>query len=605
MSRRLQQLIAELKRRHVGRVALAYAAVAVAVVQGLDILVPVFGGSEWIMRVALVFALLGFPLAVALAWVYEITPQGLRRDRHVEGGESGVVARLAFLGLVIVSVAAAGLWTLRFLSPDERAASTDSALPVTPATVDADGPIRSLAVLPLDDFSLEANSELFAAGMHEALIAGLSQVPALRVVSRTSVSRYDTTDLSLPEIGRALGVDGVIEGSVTRAGDNVRITVQLIHAPSDTHVWSNTYDGDMSDVLGLQARVAAEIAAEIEAELVPGDPMHPAQAASANAAAQEAFMQGQAVASRGTPEALSAAREHFSVAVELDSTFAPAWAALAGTDVMMAMESPEVAPGSPDFERLTEAREMAHRALALDSSSTEALVAATMVEQRLGELGLTTAEDSVTFRMSMEGMPDEAWAASFSELGRRWQRIALRRRGEDRTREAQSVDRAHRLVLAGEAGDARDLLHRVVEAQPQDARAWWGLADAYVALEEYDEAAEALRALSGVDPERVSPAEADALGVAVAENGERAWWAWTLERASEARPLAPSRRAMAHAALGQADAAFEALEDALRQRDPGLFTLRSHPAWDPLRSDPRFAPFVRRVRDLPRPGRGR
>lgn len=609
---RVQQLFAELRRRHVWRVALAYAAVAVATVQGLDILVPIFGGPDWIMQVALVVAVLGFPLAVALGWVYELTPQGIRRDQRTTAEPTGVAARLAFLALVAVSVVSMGWWSVRSVV-DRNAPGSPASAPaeigVAASTVSASS-IRSLAVLPLDDFSPQGGNEYFAAGMHEALIASLSEVPSLRVISRTSVSRYDSTSLSLPDIGRELGADGVIEGSVVREGNRVRITIQLIHAPSDSHVWSNTYDGDMSDVLGLQARVARAIASEIEAELSPGELVEVTSARVASADAQESYMRGRAEAEKGTPEAMRAAREHFSEAIEYDPEFAPALAALAGTDAILQMTAGQDG-GLPDMARLEEAQAMAYKAMELDSGSTEAIAAAAMIHRQMAEMAQEIrAEAGIEIRIDQEGLPDAEWVASFSDLGRNWQMLSMKRSepgpGTARAVTAQ-VNGARRLVMAGEAEGAVRLLQNVVEENPDRIDAWLLLEEAQTADGDYDEAVGTIVHLSRQPNADISPAEAEALEEAVHQDGARAYWAWKTDLLSRRQdaglPVQPSQMAMAYAAQGENDRAFEFLDDALQQGDPGLYTLRSHPAWDPIRSDPRFAHLVRKVRAAPRPRR--
>ncbi len=605
MAGRIQQLLGELRRRHVWRMAFAYAAIAVAAIQGLDILVPIFNGPDWIMRVALVFAILGFPLAIALGWVYELTPQGIRRDDRGVEGVTSASARLAFLALVAVSVASVGWWTVRTsVNSSNVADESVPAQPVTaaPASNSYGSPIRSLGVLPLDDFSPNGGNEYFAAGMHEALIASLSQVPSLRVISRTSVSQYDSTALSLPEIGAALGVDGIIEGSVVRDGDRVRITVQLIHAPSDTHLWSNTYDGEMSDVIGLQARVAEEIAREIEAELAPGESILTTSAYLASPEAQEAYMRGQAEVTKGTPEALQMAREHFSQAVDHDPSFAPALAALAGTDAIIEMEVAEV-DQVPDVERLTSARELAVRAMELDSGSAEAMAAVAIIDKRLAGLSEQLRDQAgIDIRIDTAGMPDDEWVASFSELGRHRQRIMVARaeRGGKDGGPAMDLSTVRRLLLSGETEHAVHVLEDVVDERPELVPAWLLLEQAQTAAGDYDEAAQSVVHIAEVDPRMISPEDAEALEDAVDEDGARGYWQWKYDqmeaRVSRGAPVPPSQMAMAYAALGDSDQAFHYLGIALDEKDPGVFTLRTHPVWDPLRGDERFSGVVRRLR---------
>ena len=250
----------ELRRRHVFRVAVGYAAVAFVVLQLGEIVLPAFS-AEWALQLVVVFTILGFPVVAALAWVFDITSEGIRvtaalddkGDHDPAGTASGVLPRLAFLAVTLLAVGGVGAgWILNT---------------VIPTAYDPDEAIRSLAVLPLKDFSENAEYDYFAAGMHEALLERLSQFPEVRVVSRTSVAQYAATDKTLPEIAQELGVEAVVEGSVFRAGDDVRITVQLIHEASDPHIWARSYERSFSDVLALQREVAGAIADEIKGEL--------------------------------------------------------------------------------------------------------------------------------------------------------------------------------------------------------------------------------------------------------------------------------------------------------------------------------------------------
>ena len=308
---RFAEFIGELKRRHVGRVAIAYAAVTFILLQTGEIVLPAFQAPEWALRLMVVLLLLGFPIAIALAWVYEITSKGIRRTPDREPGEPGrpgrYLPRVAFLGLTFVTVAAVGWWVVRWTLSDETLAATAPAATAVPVSAAAAAPISSLAVLPLQDFSEEPGQEYFAAGLHEALVYELSQIEALRVVSRTTVTRYAGTTLSMPEIAEELSAQGIVEGSVLRAGDRVRITVQLIHGATDTHLWSGSYERELEDIIALQSEVAQAIAREIRAELTPEEETHFASLATVDPEAHEAYLRGRYEQAKGTPEGFQSA----------------------------------------------------------------------------------------------------------------------------------------------------------------------------------------------------------------------------------------------------------------------------------------------------------
>ena len=271
---KLACFMAELRRRHVFRVAVGYAAVAFVVLQLSEIVLPAFS-AEWALQLVVVFVVLGFPVVMVLAWVFDVTSDGIRvtaalgsdGDGSIDAPSTGVLPRLALMTVTLLAVGGVGSWWV--LNTVQGTDGFTNALgpSVIPVAYDPDEAIRSLAVLPLQNFSESAEQDYFAAGMHEALLERLSQLPEIRVVSRTSVAQYTATDKTIPEIAQELGVEAIVEGSVFRVGDEVRITVQLIHGASDTHIWARSYERSFMDILALQSEVASAIAEEIKGEL--------------------------------------------------------------------------------------------------------------------------------------------------------------------------------------------------------------------------------------------------------------------------------------------------------------------------------------------------
>ena len=274
---KLSCFVAELRRRHVFRVAVGYAAVAFVVLQLGEIVLPAFS-AEWALQFVVVFAVLGFPVVMVLAWVFDITSTGIQVTAALDDDGAqlpdapgiGVLPRLALLSVTLLAVGGVGSWWILNTVEGTGAGTNPLGPPVVAAAYDPNEPIRSMAVLPLQNFSEDAGQDYFAAGMHEALLERLSQLPEVRVVSRTSVAQYANTAKTIPEIARELGVEGIVEGSVFRADDEVRITVQLIHGASDTHIWAQSYQRSLSDVLALQSEVADAIAEEIRGRLSAG-----------------------------------------------------------------------------------------------------------------------------------------------------------------------------------------------------------------------------------------------------------------------------------------------------------------------------------------------
>ena len=320
-SSRFAAFIAELKHRRVFRVAVVYAGVAFIIIQIIDGAFDYLRIPEWVGTTIIVLLALGFPIAVGMAWAFDLTAEGLVRAReskrdqpkkphHVIIGNKtlAVIAALAI-------IAAAWSW-LREPSP-------------------GGAPITSIAVLPLDNLMGDPEQEYFVEGMHEAIITNLARLSALTVISRTSAMRYKDTDKLMPEIALELNVDAIVEGSVLEAGNRVRIAVQLTHGASDEHLWANDYEGNLTNILYLQKTVAGAIAKEIGLALTPVDEAYLASAPQVDPEAYNLYLKGLHFRNLETKESMPKAVEYLQQSVALDLGFARAWAALSISYFMM------------------------------------------------------------------------------------------------------------------------------------------------------------------------------------------------------------------------------------------------------------------------------
>ena len=477
---------------------------------------------------------------------------------------------------------------------------------VVPVAYDPDQAIRSLAVLPLENFSETAEQDYFAAGMHEALLERLSQLPEIRLVSRTSVAQYAGTDKTIPEIAQELGVEAVVEGSVFRAGDEVRITVQLIHGASDTHIWAQSYQRSFSDILALQSEVASAIAEEIKGELSTdgATPMLSYTPVSEVPGANEAFMRARFEQIRETPEALLAAIEHYSQALEADPEFAGAYAGLAGAELMLGMSQPSDVP-----ESLARAWVIALKAFEIDPELREAHDVLALIEEHLGEEMITASVDPDLVSSSREFRRDSTLIfESYTQVGRQlraaaagWAARSGRMASEDPVR---LVLAAQRLKAAGRTEEAAEILTAVCERWPEHEETWEALGLLYASTGEYAQLLDMRRMWvdhAGGDAESV-----DRLAEQLRSDGAEGYWEWRLDaledRASEGEHVSPVYLAAAQASLGDTDEALASLRDAVRDRDRRLASLRTDPVWDVLRPDPRFVSLLRRITNPP-PGR--
>jgi TolB-like protein/Flp pilus assembly protein TadD len=256
---------AELKRRNVYKVAVAYVVVSWLLIQAASILFPTFDAPAWVMKVLVVVVVLGFPFALVLSWAFEITPEGIRREEEVAPNES-ITRRTGrkIVGITIaIGVLAAALFIFQILRPRLTSIS------LAPATATAI-PAKSIAVLPFENLSDEKQNAYFADGVQDEILTDLAKIADLKVISRTSVMQYrDTTKRNLREIGQQLGVAHVLEGTVQREADKVRVNTQLINARTDAHEWAENYDRPLTDVFAIQSEIAKAIADQLQAHLSP------------------------------------------------------------------------------------------------------------------------------------------------------------------------------------------------------------------------------------------------------------------------------------------------------------------------------------------------
>jgi TolB-like protein len=603
------RLLAEAQRRHVVRFVLGYAAAAFVVLQLAEIVFPAFGLDEDGLRVLVVMAGLGFLPALVLAWIYDVTTEGIKRtdeDRAVEGGPS----RLAIVALAVVTVIVTGglaayLADQGVFSPTPTA-SRPTIGPVRTASYDPGMPIRSLAVLPLDDFSPSGDQAYFTSGMHEELIAKLSMLEGMRVVSRTTVMRYAdaTARPSTPEIGRELGVDALVEGSVSRSDALVRVTLQIIHAPSDSHIRTLQWErAEIDDVLAFQTEIARSVAEELAHD--PGATFGDAGVASVDPSAQDAYLRGRAAYGGGTAGDYRTALAYFQDALAEDPDFAAAKAGVAGARFLVGLETPETFD-----EQLALAREEAYTALEMDSTSMEAREVLSLIERSMpalvGDVAVpeppsvpriqvftgSDAFDSISVDL---GTWDTTWVGAITSLGERIEARVRDRalRGRALSPRARDMIEAGLLMTSGRYPDAIRVLNDLVEDDPSDLAPWDMLVRSQVAGGDVEAAVATVHRWHESGAEDAPDSSwVRRLEESVDRAGADGFWEWRLDRLTmhqgTGRDVPRVELAAAHAALGNGDEAFEYLAQALARGEPGLLSLRLDPVWDDLRSDPRF-----------------
>jgi TolB-like protein/Tfp pilus assembly protein PilF len=456
-------------------------------------------------------------------------------------------------------------------------------------------PLRSVAVLPLENLSRDPEQEYFADGMTDALISGLAKVRGLRVISRTSVMRYKTERPALAAVARALHVDAIVEGSVLGAGNRVRITANLIDPAGDVHLWSETYDRDLGDILALQSDVAGAIAREVQCRLTAPEEARPSAVRSVDPGAVQAYLKGRFQWEKRTDEGVTKAVELFQQAIGIDPLYALAYAGLADAHVVLANFSLR-----PSRESAARARAAAKRALEIDPTLAEAYVPLAAIAD-CHEWQRVEAER--LFRRAIELGPNYAnahhWYSDLLiSLGRYEEALAEVRLAQDLDPLSMIISTSEGAIhyYAREYERSVESLLRVIDLDPRFAPTWRGLGGSYEMLGLYDEAIAAFeksRELTGGSTYSVM-----ALAHTYARMGDRARALSIVEelrRDAPRRYVSPYSMAAVHAALGEKDAAFECLDRSLEERDRALVWLAVSPRFDPLRGDPRIQKFLKAV----------
>ena len=329
-------LFNELKRRNVIRVATAYVIGAWIIVQVVETIFPAFGFGDTAIRLLVIVLAIAFIPTLVFSWVFEFTPEGLKREVDVAREESITRFTGKKLDRIIMALLALGLGYFAFdkfvLEPARVAeiVAETAQQARSDALVESYGN-KSIAVLPFVNMSADPEQEYFSDGISEELLNLLAKIPELRVISRSSAFSFKGKDIAIPAVAEQLNVAHVLEGSVRKAGKRVRITAQLIDARSDTHLWSESYDRELDDIFAVQDEIAAAIsdALKMKLALVAGEAVWPTVIKAANTDAYDAYLQGRELINRRGRENMEGAVRHLERALRLDNNFAPAHAQLA------------------------------------------------------------------------------------------------------------------------------------------------------------------------------------------------------------------------------------------------------------------------------------
>ncbi len=458
----------------------------------------------------------------------------------------------------------------------------------------ASAPIRSLAVLPFENLTGDPEQDYFVDGMTDAVITDLAQVRALRVISRTSVTQYKLAKKALPRIAEELGVDAVVEGTVSRSGDRVRVTAQLIQAATDRHLWAQSYERELRDVLSLQGEVAAAIAQAIQVKLQPEEKRRMTQAqAPVQPEAYEAYLKGRFYWSKRSAETSLKAVSYFQQAIEHDPAYAPAYSGLSDT-----YRAFDVQGLAPPRECMPKAEAAARKALALDDTLAEAHASLAGVLYRY-DWDWEGAERE--FRLSLELEPNyaeghRAYAVYLMTVRRHEEALAEAQRARQLSPLSLQINTelGMALVRLGRYDQAIEQLQKTLEIDPKFFRAYQTLAFAYEGKGDWPRATEALVSRPGRGQGRSNPWLGYVYGV-TGRRREALEILARLETLSHERYVSPQGFAIIHLGLGNKDQAMAWLEKAYDARAFEVLGF-SGPLFDRLSGDPQFQDLLRRMR---------
>ena len=595
----------ELKRRNVIRAAGLYLVGAWLIVQVASTVLPMFGAPEWLPRSIVILLIIGYIPALVFSWAFELTPQGLKREEEVPPEQSITPQTGRRIDRLIIAVLVLALAYFAFdkfvLTPRREAALNIRSSP--PNEQRATSRPNSVAVLAFDNLSDDKGSEYFSDGISEELLTVLQKIPGIHVAARTSAFSFKGKNATAQEIGEKLGVAHLVEGSVRKAGDMVRIAARLTQARTGEEQWSENYTRDLKDVFAIQTELAQTIVEQLKGQLTGGAANPEAKAAiqaqvraaekggTKNVEAHEAYLQGRFFLNRHSEKETDQARAAFERAAHLDPKFALAWAGLAQTHVWDCNYGTE--GGQKGFnDHLAAARDAVARALAIEPDLPEALYPKAMIESNFDYNWKGAAK---TLRKALALAPqDPALLMEAENLAQTRGEIA---QALDFIRRAVALDPvnaqaraflANTLSVAGKQAEARAEYARVVELNPSAPNSHAGIALTYLPEGKFEEAAVAAQkdaadwarllivSCARWGQKRIPESDA-ALAELIAKFGE----------------VAAFQIAEVYGYRNDKDKALEWLERARRQRDAGLAALRADTLLGNLHDDPRWDALLR------------
>jgi TolB-like protein/Tfp pilus assembly protein PilF len=593
---------AELKRRNVYKVGFAYIVAGWAFSQGIAQVFPVFDVPNWVIRLIVLLIILGLPIALVLAWMFELTPQGIKRTETADA-MLGTARRkkrawiyvVLIGGLVSIGLFFLGRYTAQTSSTPGSASDELRRGKQTEAATGSSLPQKSIAVLPFDNLSRDPDNAYFAEGVQDEILTRLAKVADLKVISRTSTQHFKSAPENLPQIAKQLGVMNILEGSVQKANDTVRVNVQLINAMTDSHLWADTFDRKLTDIFAVESEIAKNVADALQAKLTGSEKSSIAKAPTENPEAYELYLKGRFFWNKRTGADLRKAIEYFNQAIAKDPNYALAYAGLTDSYLLLPNYG-----GTPTQEVLPPARAAAKKALELDDALAEAHASLGLLATLEFDLSRSISELERAIQLNPNYATAHHWLAlSLMSLGQFDRAIAEGKR-------AIELDPLS-LIINADFSSIYFNARRYDEAETQARKtlemdSHFFLAHYYLggALQFKGHVKEAIPEYQKAFDLNNDPYSLAMLGQAYARNGQKEEARKVLARLNDeakSRYVAPYAVALILVALGEKERALDELEQAYREGagDYLLILIKVDPLLDDLRGNPRFEAIVQKV----------
>lgn len=578
-----RKFFADLKRRNIYKIAVAYAFVGWLLIQIATQISPFFDIPNWVVRLVVILVVVGFPFALVIAWAFEITPQGIKRTEVVDPGAPPVSKRRAWIFVVII----AGALSIGLFFLGRYAASTfTERLGLSPKTI---------AVLPFDNLSADPDNAYFAEGVQEEILMRLSKLPGFKVISRTSTQRFKGSPDNLPEIARQLGVMHILEGTVQRAADHIRVNVQLIKATNDSHVWADSYDRKTTDLFGLEIEIAQGVADNLQAKLTSSEQRAMTVRPTQSTQAHDLYLRGRFFWNKRSAADFKTALGYFEQAAKADPDYAVAYSGMADCFLLL----PLYGSGTP-ADLYPQAMTMAKKAIALDPTLAEPHASLGLLHSLFDfDFPASVYEFEQAIRLNPNYATAQQWFgdSTLPALGQFDRANAQMKRAVELDPLSVIINEDVGFIywLTGRHQDAVAQLRKTIEMDPGSYYAHRDLGHALDSIGDLPGAITEYEKAVHLDDD---PSSLALLGAAKAKAGDRPAALAILRQLEESakhRYVAEYFFAIVDLALGDKDAAMRWLESSYAKRQPDLNWIRIDPDLRLLHGDPRFEKLAEKI----------